>query len=154
MPHIPTMSPGMLVQWWTDGASEPVVRLFTGENPGRDAKRFVMGLMETTSSSIRVMAVIDVFQVTGGTQRLVPDQWAPCLDLMLREQALNKGYQVQRRGPPKVHPVEHMKVVQDLVEQGATLTDSQKGYTHAPAQTVMFPPEPAGRPQAPRNRGE
>ena len=151
--HIPTMAPGMLVQWWTDGSQEPVAKLFTGEHCGREAKRFVMGLMEKTSSSIRVMAVVDLFQCTGGTQRLCPDQRAPALDLMLREQALGRGFQVQRRGPPKKHPTEHMQQVQDNVNQGKEMTDAEKGYTHAPAQTVMFPPEPAGPPQAPRNRG-
>lgn len=110
--YIPQADPGMLVVWWPDmGAPDASARLFTGETGPKEAKKFVMQLMEKGSSMVRVFSMLEMFHVTGATTRRIPDQWAPVLDLMLREQSMGKGLQTAKRGPPAKPPTEFMREV-------------------------------------------
>jgi hypothetical protein len=102
----------MLVVWWPEmGAVDATARLFTGESGPREAKKFVMQLLEKGNSMVRVFSMLEMFHVTGATTRRIPDQWAPVLDLMLREQTLGKGLTTARRGPAPKPPVEFIRDV-------------------------------------------
>jgi len=138
----------MLVMWW-DADGVPICKLYTGEWCGRDAKRHVAALLPTISTPIRVFALIDVFQVVGASQRMLPDQWAPVLDLMLREQAMGKGFQAQRRGPPRQHPEAYMAAVGEAALDNAP---PPMGYTHDPVGGLQMPAA-AATPGAPAQVG-
>lgn len=107
--YLPTVDPGMLVVWWPNGTeADASVRLFTGERGPSDAKKHVMQLLETGNGMVRAFSVLEMFQVVGASMKRIPDQWAPVLDLMMREQVLGKGLTTARRGPPKVDPEQYI----------------------------------------------
>ena len=116
---LPNVDPGMLVIWWPSTGEEPATRLFTGEHAASEAKKFTMALLERGNGLVRVFSVLEMFQVAGSVVKRIPDQWAPVLDLMLRDQVLGKGLTTAKRGPPKVEPVEYMRRVADGEVDGA-----------------------------------
>lgn len=101
MLRLPQADPGMLVVWWPEDGGEPCSKLFTGEKAPSEAKRHVMALLEKGNGApVRVFSMLEMFQVVGTTVKRIPDQWAPVLDLMLREQSLGQGLTTAKRGPP------------------------------------------------------
>lgn len=112
MIRIPTADPGMVVVWWPADGAEPNARTFTGERGPSEAKKFVMALLEKGNGElVRVFSMLEMFQVAGTTVKRIPDQWAPVLDLMLREQALGQGMTTAKRGPPPKPTAEYIAEV-------------------------------------------
>lgn len=102
----------MLVVWWPADGSEACSRLFTGERGPSEAKKFVMALLEKGNGElVRVFSMLEMFQVAGTTVKRIPDQWAPVLDLMLREQSLGQGLTTAKRGPPPKPAQEYIEEV-------------------------------------------
>lgn len=108
MPHIRHIDPGYLVVWYPPDAApgqECLTMAFTGETAARDARVKARQLLDLPGAPpVRVFVMLEVYHVTGATQRRLPDDWQPVVDMMLREQLAGKGMTTAARGPPRVPP--------------------------------------------------
>ena len=134
MPVSPPPDPGLPVVHWPEDVA--ACRVVAGEAAPKEAKRQVMHLLSSDQGPVRVFMLLEMFHQLGEQTRIIPDDFAPALDLILREQLAGKGVQLKRRGPPKEKPAEFFERVRVERER----KEQQDGQGQIPTTT----PDPTG----------
>lgn len=121
MPHIRHIDPGYLVVWYPPDAppgQEALALSFTGEHAAREARVQARKLLDVPGAPpVRVFVMLEVYHVTGVTQRRLPDNLQPVVDLLLREQLAGKGLTTTVRGPPTVAPEQVIREAAEAAEK-------------------------------------